>query len=189
MEDRSINYFFIGTISFVGLVILIFLLSKGILAPNKETLINIFYMVISIIMVINFTIIKQEDDKKLYTILLVIIINIFNINQGISGCNYPLSKKMYIFIRSAIIISIVGGSLIYSLDNSFTDLLYTRKLDSNKGWGLGSDDDDQVVAKPNYCIDSDDEYYEENIKKLTKEEKASCNEYNRRKEISDKINA
>lgn len=190
MDPVSINWLFIIPMIFLFIFITVILFAIKVLKPVDITFINVLYFIISVSMIINFTTIKKNDDKMLYIILLVIIINILNINHAVTGCKYPLSKKIYLSIRSAIIVLIIGAILKYSLNNRISDLLFTRKLDSDKGWpGFHELDVKSNIEKPDYCIDSDDEYYDEKVKKLTKEKRDSCNEYEKRKDISDKIYA
>jgi hypothetical protein len=79
-----------------------------------------------------FSTIKDTTGKFIILVVVLLIINIFNINQSITKCGYPTLYKINIFGKSSFVIIIIAMLLYYSYENQFFRFLYSEsELDSS----------------------------------------------------------
>ena len=79
-----------------------------------------------------FSTIKDEMGKFIILVVVLLIINIFNVNQSITKCGYPTLYKINLFGKSSFIIIIIAVLLYYSYEDQFFRFLYSEsELDSS----------------------------------------------------------
>jgi len=152
-----------------------------------------------------FSSIKGSTGKTIILVFVVLIINIFNINQSITKCGYPTLYKVNLFGKSSFIIIIISLLIYYSYEDNFFRFLYAEsELDSssksltNKFTVDELKDKFKILKMPPYCPDfgdmGDDKYKTtKKWKKLSSKHKKNClatySSINERKDITDKIYA
>jgi hypothetical protein len=133
----------------------------------------------------------------LMILLLLILINIYNINTSIKKCNYPKLYKFNLFGRSSLIIIILASIVYFSLNNDIFSFLYSSESDKpyldQKGTNW-TDIDLADVKLPHYCPDMNNlDESDEKWKSLTADKQSKCKqkqvEINERNDMSSGIYA
>jgi hypothetical protein len=79
-----------------------------------------------------FSSVKDTTGKTIILVVLLLIINIFNVNQSITKCGYPTLYKVNLFGRSSFIIICISMLIYYSYEDDFFRFLYAEsELDSS----------------------------------------------------------
>jgi hypothetical protein len=129
-----------------------------------------------------FSSMKGNTGKSIILVVIILIINVFNINQSITKCDYPTLYKVNLFGRSSFVIIIISMLLYYSYEEQFFRFLYAEsELDSssksitNKFTVDELEDELKLNSIPPYCPDIPAEI-EEICVSVTNDQNSKCSD-------------
>jgi len=202
MEDTSQVFSIPKMILFVVLFIgLGFVYYKKILdvsdGENKtlKLLKHSFAVLVLLGLLSTFTSVKNKTGRFIIILVILLVINMYNISHSIGKCKYEVEYKINVIGRSTIILLIISLLLYYSSENNISEILYSE---SELAAGVsGSKDIEKKITlgkttMPTYCPDmsEDDPKWGKNI---TPERKTICrntyDEISERRDIEDDLYA
>jgi len=194
MEDTSQVFSIPKMILFVVLFIgLGFVYYKKILdvsdGENKtlKLLKHSFAVLVLLGLLSTFTSVKNKTGRFIIILVILLVINMYNISHSIGKCKYEVEYKINVIGRSTIILLIISLLLYYSSENNIFGVLYSdRDIDVGVA---GKDIPTKITlgktTMPTYCPDMS-KGTPKWRKTITKERKTICrNTYAEMSERSD----